>query len=208
MDIKRFFEKYDLTYKVISWLNNSKVFYTNTEQIEFVKSNIIGRLDGFEKITGIKLEKAEQFFGSIFILIYCHILAEITPVFKHLGFSDENEYRVYLEEGQAEADCYHFKSNAKIADVKINESMLNISNNIYTAAKTLNVLKKNKKYGVFNNGIKSYYAMNLSEIWGESLIKEIIIGPKCFQNKNELIDFIRDNGLNGTKVLVSKIPIR
>lgn len=50
--------------------------------------------------------------------------------------------------------------------------------------------------------------MNLSEIWGEALIKEIIIGPKCFQNKNELTGFIRASGLDRTKVIVSKIPIR
>jgi len=50
--------------------------------------------------------------------------------------------------------------------------------------------------------------MNLSEIWSETLIKEIIIGPKCFQNKKEFTDFIRASGLERTKVVVSKIPIR
>lgn len=126
----------------------------------------------------------------------------------HVGFSDEDEYRIYLEEGGAEEVENFFKRSADWPDKKNKELFLNISKHILEAAESLGVLKKDRRYGVFKDGIRSYYAMNLSEIWGEALIKEIIIGPKCFQNRFELTDFIRASGLDRSRVLVSKIPIR
>jgi hypothetical protein len=50
--------------------------------------------------------------------------------------------------------------------------------------------------------------MNLEHMWGDAFIPEVIIGPKCYQNKRELTSFLKANGLYGTKVRISEIPIR
>ena len=57
-------------------------------------------------------------------------------------------------------------------------------------------------------GIRSYKNLCLDEIWGSGVIPEIIIGPQCVQNRNELQRFLKANGLEGTKVSISKVPIR
>lgn len=202
--IKHFFENYALPDIVANWLQSSKIYYSYDEQVEYAKSSIISKLERFDMITNSKYEEIDHIFTSI----YYSTLATIKPRFKHKGFSDEDEFRVYLEEGEAEEESSFYKRNTDCLDYKNKELFLNISKHILEAAESLEILKKNKKYGVFKDGIRSYYSMNLSEIWSEALIKEVIIGPKCFQNKKELINFIRANDLYGTKVSVSKIPIR
>ena len=67
---------------------------------------------------------------------------------------------------------------------------------------------KEKKYSVFSTGIRSYYNLCLKEVWGEGLIPEIILGPMCAQDKKELRAFLDANGLRGTKITESKVPIR
>ncbi|MHB9926019.1 DUF2971 domain-containing protein [Clostridium botulinum] len=199
--IKHFFENYALPDIVANWLQSSKIYYSYKEQVEYAKSSIMSKLEGFNMITNSKYEEIDNIFSSI----YYSTLAEIKPKFKHTGFSDENEFRIYLEEGKAEEESSFYKRNA---DHGNKELFLNLSKCILEAAESLEILKKNKKYYVFKDGIRSYYSMNLSEIWSDALIKEIIIGPKCFQNKKELTNFIRANDLYGTKVSISKIPIR
>lgn len=46
------------------------------------------------------------------------------------------------------------------------------------------------------------------KIWGSGTITEIMLGPMCIQNRNELKHFLKANGLVGTKVSVSSVPIR
>lgn len=58
------------------------------------------------------------------------------------------------------------------------------------------------------SGIRGYKDLCLEEIWGSGTIVEIILGPMCRQNCNELRRFLKANGLEGTKVSTSKVPIR
>ena len=43
---------------------------------------------------------------------------------------------------------------------------------------------------------------------GSGTIPEIILGPMCIQNRKELKYFLKANGLEGTKISVSSVPIR
>lgn len=63
-------------------------------------------------------------------------------------------------------------------------------------------------FALFKNGIRSYRKLCLSEIWGNGLIPEIILGPMCTQDKKELRAFLDFCGLKGTKIVESKVPIR
>lgn len=65
-----------------------------------------------------------------------------------------------------------------------------------------------KYFAYFKNGIRSYRKLCLSEIWGNGLIPEIILGPMCTQDKKELRTFLDSCGLKGTKIVESKVPIR
>ncbi len=63
-------------------------------------------------------------------------------------------------------------------------------------------------FALFKNGIRSYRKLCLSEVWGNGLIPEIILGPMCTQDKKELRAFLDSCGLKCTKIVESKVPIR
>ncbi|WPC44276.1 DUF2971 domain-containing protein [Clostridium sp. JS66] len=202
--IEHLFFNYSLPNITANWLQTSEILYSYKEQVECAKASIMAKIQGFEKMTDNNLTHVEHIFSSI----YYSTLATLRPRFKHLGFSDEREHRVYLEEGEAEEVSQYYKRNAELVVATSKELFFNISKNTYELAKLLQVLKTNKKYGVFGDIIRSYYSMNLSEIWSDTLITEIILGPKCFQNKKELKSFLKSCGLYKTKIDVSKIPLR
>ncbi|MGN1079524.1 MAG: DUF2971 domain-containing protein [Alphaproteobacteria bacterium] len=56
--------------------------------------------------------------------------------------------------------------------------------------------------------IRSLHHLCLKDIWGSDLIPEIMLGPNCPQSKDELRYFLNENGLTGTKITESEIPIR
>lgn len=56
--------------------------------------------------------------------------------------------------------------------------------------------------------IRSLHHLCLKDIWGSDLIPEIMLGPNCPQSKDELRAFLDANGLENTKITISKIPIR
>ncbi len=122
----------------------------------------------------------------------------IKPRFKHRGFSDEREFRIYFEEGQAETMASLFSS--KSSSPEFSDTVKTISKRINEFIEETGLISSNKKFGTFSNGIRSYYPLSLESVWSKLLIPEIIIGPKCYQNKNELKSFLNANGLQGTKL--------
>lgn len=202
--IRHLFSNYALPDIVANWIQTSEILYSYKEQVDYAKASIMAKISGFEQITDNNLANVEHIFTSV----YYATLATLKPRFKHLGFSAEGEHRVYLEEGEAEETSQYLKRNAELFVTKNKELFFNISKHTYELAKSLQVLTTDKKYGVFVDTIRSYYSMNLSEIWSDTLITEIILGPKCFQNKNELKSFLKSCDLYKTKIEVSKVPLR
>lgn len=50
--------------------------------------------------------------------------------------------------------------------------------------------------------------MSLQNIWSSKLIPQVILGPKCIQDNEELQGFLKYHGLTGTKIVKSEIPLR
>lgn len=70
-------------------------------------------------------------------------------------------------------------------------------------------LKLNEKlFYLSQYGIKSYRNLCFNEVWGSGVIPEVILGPLCRQNKDELESFLESNGLYGVEISDSKVPIR
>lgn len=59
-----------------------------------------------------------------------------------------------------------------------------------------------------SKGIWGYKELCLDAVRGSGTIPEIILGPMCIQNQKELKHFLKANGLEGTKISVSSVPIR
>ena len=185
------------------WLRIIPIIYSYEEQINYAKSSIIIKLNELNKEFK-DFRKLEHIFSTI----YYTTLQDLRPLYKHQGFATEKEHRIYLKEGEAESSSSYMRSiiNTVSSDSKV--LFKNISNNISDLATELKVLQKDIKYHVFKDGIRSYYALNLERIWSDVLIPEVVLGPKCYQNKKELKNFMKSCDLQRTKVSISKIPLR
>jgi hypothetical protein len=197
--IENLFDVYAIPDIISDWLQTTPIVYSNEDQIKYAKSSILAKIDGMKGLS--ELEFA-------YSAIYYTTLAALKPRFKHKGFDSEKEQRIYLKEGEAEATAKLMKDMMRSSDPNNGVLFKNISDHIIELATKLNILKCDKRHGVFKDAIRSYYALNLEEIWRDTLIPEIVLGPKCYQNKKELESFINACELYRTKVSVSKIPIR
>ncbi len=183
------------------WLWNSKVLYNEQQQKEYIKMDIQSKINGFTEMYNDKVSLSEILnIPNVCSVLYHTTLSQVKPRFKHLGFSDESEYRLVFEEGQAEETAKYLDSIDNLK--RLSEKIKNVINE-------LNLEMEKRKHAIIGKSIRSYYALNLDPIWGgDALIPEIILGPRCYQNKRELELFIKKNHLFGTKVKTSKIPIR
>lgn len=110
-----------------------------------------------------------------------------------------------FDEKDGELFAKHFKGQSLLQH---NEFLLKKSNQITETLKELHLAYDDKKYGVFGGVIRGYYSLYLAKIWSSNFIPEIMLGPKCYQTKSELKNFLTSNGLNKTKILLSDIPVR
>lgn len=79
----------------------------------------------------------------------------------------------------------------------------------YINEKIINKLKINEiNYNVFHNQIRAYQCISLESIWSSALIPQVILGPKCNQDREELERFLIANGLTSTQITKSTIPLK
>jgi Protein of unknown function (DUF2971). len=184
-----------------SWLVHDKILYKESDQEQLISYLLE------DKIRAV-LEKSNlEALPHIHAIIYYSVLNQIKPLFKHDGFYDESEYRIIFQERQGEDEAEYYKKIA-ISDKENEELFQNVSNIMMKVLAEVRLLYKDKKYNKIGNMIRGYYTLNLEEIWSDTLIPEIILGPKCFQDKLELKGFLQKNELWEAKISVSKIPVR
>lgn len=122
---------------------------------------------------------------------------------KKSAFLDEDEFRIYH-------DPRALKDTLSIIDgIKgdIDDTFYqNTRKNFLELVKLLNMREEN--FAITKTGIRGYRNLCLDEIWGSGVIPEIVLGPLCVQNKRELQKFLKHNGLEGTKVTISNVPLR
>ncbi len=121
----------------------------------------------------------------------------LKKVIKNECFSDENELRILVE-------------NENLSWLRsIIPSIVGSASEKEACLKMFNSLDiKQTCFAPIRGEIRSLHHLNLSKIWDSDLIPEIMLGPNCPQSKDELRAFLDANGLQGTKITESKIPIR
>ena len=122
---------------------------------------------------------------------------------KTTAFSDEDEFRIYF-------DPNNINETLRLIDSgkgQIEEELYkNLRKNFLELVDSLKI--RDEDFAMTRSGIRGYHNLCLDEIWGSGVIPEIVLGPMCVQNKNELQRFLKSNGLEGTKVTISSVPIR
>lgn len=183
-----------------TWISQGNIIYKETDQKTKIVELLSERIKFFS--SQIKNLNDDPLVESA---IYYTTLDSVKAYFKDDGFSDENEYRIVFKENEGEEEA---KFNNRIAKMYNKKVFQELSEAIINVLTQLNLLYKNKKFGVFGDMIRGYYSMNLEEIWSDVFIPEIVLGPKCYQDKKELKEFLQYNDLNQTDILISKIPLR
>lgn len=138
--------------------------------------------------------------GFLFMSSLCK---NVMHFVKTHAFCDEDEYRLYFDANNI-ADTLHLidlmKNNSDDEFYRLVRSCF------LRLVTTLDIRDEN--FVVTQKGIRGFHNLCLDEIWGSGVIPEIVLGPLCAQNKSELQRFLKQNGLEGTKVTVSSVPIR
>jgi len=181
-----------------------KVFYSYEQKEKYTKNSIITILNALLKEK--KLEESYDIHENIrrngyaYAAVACKKLMQFS---KNSSFVDEDEVRLYFDATSIKATLSLIDSMAQDIEPEL---LKNLKKNFMDFAEQLHLKKEN--FCMTKSGIRSYRELCLEEVWGSGTIPEIILGPMCTQSRNELKAFLKANGLEGTKVSVSKVPIR
>lgn len=180
-----------------------KVFYS-TEQREKQIRNIISRLVSvvIEKgqIESNGIQEIIRKNGYVYAVSACIKLMQFS---KNSSFVDEDEIRLYHDAASIKDTLHLIDLMALDIEPELHK---NLKKNFGELVKQLHLGEE--KFCMTKSGIRSYRELYLEEVWGSGTIPEIILGPMCIQSRNELRYFLKANGLEGTKVSASKVPIR
>lgn len=180
-----------------------KIFYSRQQKETVIKNSLVNFVNlsiEHNKKEGIDIKESLKRNGYIYAAT---IYSRLKKFSKNNSFVDEGEVRLYH-------DALSIKETLHLIDLMATdfdqELHTNIKNNFENFVESLHIIDEN--FCITQNGIRSYKNLNLEEVWGSGTIPEIILGPMCVQNKKELRRFLKANGLEGTKVTDSIVPIR
>lgn len=181
-----------------------KALYTEEDIRRFIRHTTIHNMNVLMDIT--KEEPKEKFIELITKYGYTYIVGiclDVMRFAKNPSFIDEGEVRFYFDKQSIPETIALIDG---LADEGNAELCAKLKANFQELVEKLKI--ESEKFYLSKSGIRGYHSLCLEEIWGPGVIPEIILGPMCVQNRNELLRFLSENGLSGTKVCVSKVPLR
>lgn len=146
------------------------------------------------------LKKTIEQSGYLFMGTACRAVMKFA---KTQAFVDEDEYRIYFDPCNIKETLHLIDSGKGQIDAVL---LKEIRQNFLTLVDFLKL--KEEQFAITKTGIRGYHNLCFDRIWGSLVIPEIVLGPMCVQNKNELQRFLKANGLYETKISVSNVPIR
>lgn len=185
-------------------LDLGQSLYTQESIDKWIKYEMIRgfeRLKQLHEISGAKdIKKTIEQRGYLLMLVACRNVMKFA---KAEAFLDEDEFRIYFDPSSIK-DTLNLIDSIKVDNEK--ELFNNVRRNFLELVDSLAI--KEEDFVMTKSGIRGYHSLCFDKIWGSGVIPEIVLGPMCVQNKRELQRFLKHNGLEGTKVTVSSVPIR
>lgn len=178
--------------------------YTQESIDKWIKHEMIRGFEWLKQLnetSGEKdLKKTIEQSGYLFMGAACRNVMKFA---KTQAFFDEDEFRIYFDPNNIK-ETLHLIDGGK---GQIEEELFNnIRRHFLELVDSLGIKKED--FAITKSGIRGYHSLCFDEIWGSGVIPEIVLGPMCVQNKRELQRFLKQNGLEGTKITVSSVPIR
>ena len=179
------------------------IIYKNEERLEFLldflNKSLNGKLKSLERIHITPQISEESLCKEIGYSFISDCYRQMKYFIKSTSWQDEGEIRLAYEDTITKDTLsmipYLQKTHKNIQFPDYNK-LFNQSG--------LDVLK----FRLINNKIRTCRFLDISSIWSNGIIKEVMLGPKCEQNKHDLELFLNDSGLIETNITESKIKIR
>lgn len=184
-------------------LSHGKVSYEGSIRRNRIKKQIFGYINYLLEEKEFNRELKVSLIKNIAVAQCAAIFSSERIFTKNSSFIDEDEVRMYFQENTIKESLILLDSMKEDLPEML---YINTRKSFLEMIDKYNLSKSN--FYVSKYGIRSFIDLVLREIWGSGLITEIILGPLCVQNKNELKKFINQYGLKGTKISVSDVPIR
>ena len=181
-----------------------KALYTTEDVLRYIRHKTLHNMnvlvDVLEKEPKKDLIEFISRHGYIYVIGVCQSVMRYA---KNTSFIDEGEVRFYFDEKS-------IAETTKMIDNMGNQGHADLAATLKSNFEGLvdSLKLKPEEFFLSRSGIRGYHKLCLDYIWGPGVIPEIILGPMCVQNRNELLRFLSENGLSGTKVCVSKVPLR
>ncbi|HMM32164.1 MAG TPA: DUF2971 domain-containing protein [Clostridia bacterium] len=180
-----------------------KVFYSSEQKEKHIRNVIIYLINALDENGEIESNDIKEIIRKNGYMYAASACIQLMKFSKNSLFVDEDEVRLYH-------DSTSIKGSLRLIDLMASniepELHKNLKKHFLDLVKQLHL--EEERFCMTKSGIRSYRELYLEEIWGSGTIPEIILGPMCIQNRNELRRFLKANGLEGTKISVSKVPIR
>ncbi len=178
----------------------TNALYDEVSRIDFIKK----KMDLLCEVLSDKVVPA--FSGVLTAAILNSLYSLLQMCTKQACFADEKEARCVFQQ----ANVPMCKGLVEIVKNQLqaqnNKAYEQLKRNVNNAIKKIGI--ENEGYYLSQYGIKSYRNLCFNEVWGSGVIPEVILGPLCRQDKDELESFLESNGLYGVEINKSKVPIR
>lgn len=136
-------------------------------------------------------------------MVLAAIYQHVSIFLKTAAFADESEARIYYDANSINSTLHLIDA---IKSDLCPEPYNNLRANFLEITTSFGI--DSPHFAIFSKGIREYRTLCLKSIWGSALIPEIFIGPLCPQSIAELKKFVTYCGLEGTKIIRSKVPLR
>lgn len=179
------------------------VLYALDQKEKFIRNSLVKIVNALSKQEDINSSNIKEIIRKGGYVYAISTYTQVAKFVKDNSFIDEDEVRLYH-------DSVSIKETLRLIElmkpVVETELFLNLKEHFKEFVTQLHL--DEEKFYMSSRGIRSYKELCLDKVWGSGTIPEIILGPMCVQNRNELKRFLKANGLEGTKILISSVPIR
>lgn len=180
-----------------------QVIYTAEQKEKYIKNAIANIIDALSRQKELDSRKITEIVRKDGYIYAASTYIQTAKFVKNNSFVDENEVRLYHNAASIKGMLRLMDSMKTEIDPRL---YTNLKSHFEELVKGLQLDKE--EFWVSTRGIRGYKKLCLQKVWGSGTIPEIILGPMCRQDKNELRRFLNANGLQGTKIVVSEVPVR
>lgn len=180
-----------------------KVIYTLDQKEKFMRNSLVNIVNVLNKQEDVDDSNITEIIRKNGYVYATSTYIQIAKFVKDNSFVDEDEVRLYHDSASIKGTLRLVEMIKPVVEPEV---YLNLKKHFKEFVTQLHL--NEEKFCMSSRGIRSYRELYLKEVWGSGTIPEIILGPMCVQNRNELERFLKANGLEGTKVSISSVPIR